>query len=88
MCGCHATNADWNFSIFALRRRHALQDANITHVISALRLPLEKEPFNGLEHLVIEVDDVEDENILQHLPACITFIQQGLDSGGSVLVHW
>ena len=88
VCGCHARSADEDFSIFALRRRQALKDANITHVISALRLPLEKEPLNRLEHLVVEVNDLEEENIIEYLPACIAFIQQGLDSGGGVLVHW
>jgi len=38
--------------------------------------------------MLVEVDDVEDENLLEHLPATNRFIQQGLDGGGGVLVHW
>jgi len=37
--------------------------------------------------MLVEVDDVEDENLLEHLPATNRFIQQGLDGGGGVLVH-
>jgi dual specificity phosphatase 12 len=75
-------------SIFTLRRREALQQANITHVLSVLRLPLDKDLFSPFEHMVVEIDDVEDENLLEHFPATNRFIQEGLDGGGGVLVHW
>ncbi|KAF2269289.1 dual specificity protein phosphatase 12, partial [Lojkania enalia] len=73
--------------LFTLRRREALQNANITHVLSVLRLPLDRELFLPFKHMVVEVDDVEDENLLEHFPATNKFIQDGLDSGGGVLVH-
>ncbi|KAF2745569.1 dual specificity protein phosphatase 12 [Sporormia fimetaria CBS 119925] len=73
--------------IFTLRRREALQQANITHVLSVLRLPLDKELFSPFKHMVVEVDDVDDENLLEHFPATNKFIQEGLDGGGGVLVH-
>ncbi|PNS20047.1 Tyrosine-protein phosphatase yvh1 [Sphaceloma murrayae] len=73
--------------LFTLRRKAALKECNITHVLSVLRLPLDQELFAGYKHHVVEVDDVDDENLLQYLPGCITFIQDGLDSGGGVLVH-
>lgn len=53
-----------------------------------LRLPLDKELFENFEHKVVEVDDVEDENLLEHFPDCNRFIQDGLDAGGGVFVHW
>lgn len=53
-----------------------------------LRLPLDKELFENFEHKVVEVDDVEDENLLGHFPDCNRFIQDGLDAGGGVFVHW
>ena len=65
-----------------------MKKANITHVVSALRLPLEEDLFVNFRHHVVEVDDVDDENILEHFPASIAFIQDGLDAGGGVLVHW
>jgi dual specificity phosphatase 12 len=74
--------------MFTLRRREALQTANITHVLSVLRTPLDDDLFKPFKHMVVEVDDVEDENLLQYFPATNAFIQQGLDSGGGVLVHW
>ncbi|KAF2737307.1 dual specificity protein phosphatase 12 [Polyplosphaeria fusca] len=73
--------------IFTLRRREALKQANITHVLSVLRLPLDPHLFRPFTHKVVEADDVEDENLLEHFPATCAFIQDAVDSGGAVLVH-
>ncbi|KAF2462529.1 dual specificity protein phosphatase 12 [Lindgomyces ingoldianus] len=73
--------------LFTLRRREALQQANITHILSVLRLPLDQRLFSPFKHLVVEIDDVEDENLLEHFPTTNKFIQDGLDGGGGVLVH-
>ncbi|KAF2142436.1 uncharacterized protein K452DRAFT_326345 [Aplosporella prunicola CBS 121167] len=73
--------------LFTLRRRDALRTANITHVLSVLRLPLDKALFDPFHHMVVEVDDVDDEDLLHHFPNVIRFIQAGLDAGGGVLVH-
>ncbi|KAF2004934.1 dual specificity protein phosphatase 12 [Amniculicola lignicola CBS 123094] len=73
--------------MFTLRRREALQQANITHVLSVLRLPLDQNLFSPFQHMTVEVDDTEDENLLEHFPLTNKFIQEGLDSGGGVLVH-
>jgi dual specificity phosphatase 12 len=75
-------------SLFTLRRKEALKNANITHVLSVLRMNLDQELFKPFEHMVVDVDDVEDENLLQHFSATNSFIQSGLDAGGAVLVHW
>jgi dual specificity phosphatase 12 len=83
----HYTNIH-SFSIFTLRRKDQLAEAGITHVLSVLRLPLEEKLFEGYKHMVVEVDDVEDENLLEHFPAATRFIEDGLASGGAVLVHW
>ena len=71
-----------------MRRKEALRESGITHVLSVLRLPLDQALFDGFEHHVVEVDDVDDENLLEHFPATNKFVQQGLDGGGGVLVHW
>lgn len=47
-----------------------------------------QEIFANYQHQSIDVDDMDDENLLEHFPAAIKFIQSGLDAGGSVLVHW
>lgn len=65
-----------------------MRKATITHVVSVLCLPLDADLFQDYQHLVIEVNDVEDENILQHFPTSNAFIQEGLDGGGGVIVHW
>lgn len=74
--------------LFTLRRKDLLKKANVTHVVSALRLPLDDDLFLNFRHHVVEVDDVDDENILEHFPASNAFIKEGLDGGGGVLVHW
>ena len=74
--------------IFALRRREALKKANITHVVSALRMPLDPELFNGYQQYVVEIDDVGDENIIEWFEGVNRFIHRGLEEGGGVLVHW
>lgn len=71
--------------LFTLRRKEALKKANITHIVSALRLPLD---VDGFKHHVVEVDDVEDENIMEHFAESNAFIEGGLEGGGGVLVHW
>jgi dual specificity phosphatase 12 len=74
--------------MFTLRRREALQQANITHVLSVLRTPLDQDLFSPFKHMVVEVDDVDDENLIAYFPATNRFIQEGLQGGGGVLVHW
>lgn len=76
------------FSFLSLKNKAALTRANITHIVSVLRLQPSEDLFAPYKHLAIEVDDVDDENILEHFPRAIAFIQSGLDEGGSVLIHW
>lgn len=74
--------------MFTLRRKASLKETGITHVLSVLKLPVEEGLFDGFEHMAVEVDDVEDENLLEHFPACNRFIQSAIESGGSILIHW
>lgn len=53
-----------------------------------LRLNPAEEMFASYQHHAIDVDDVDDENLLEHFPAAVKFIQAALDAGGSILVHW
>jgi dual specificity phosphatase 12 len=46
------------------------------------------ELFQGYKHMLVDVDDVEDENLLQHFKATNEFIEEGVAGGGGVLVHW
>lgn len=74
--------------LFSLRRKDALNKADITHIVSALRLPLDNDLFVNFKHHVVEVDDADDENIIEHFANSNAFIQEGIDGGGGVLVHW
>ncbi|PLN78172.1 dual specificity phosphatase [Aspergillus taichungensis] len=73
--------------IFTLRNKAALTRANITHIVSVIKLRPDESVFEGFQQHRIDVDDVDDENLLEHFPATTRFIQSGLDAGGSVLVH-
>ncbi|KAL3481613.1 protein-tyrosine phosphatase-like protein [Aspergillus californicus] len=73
--------------IFSLKNKAAMSRANITHVLSVLRLQPTDDIFSAYQHHHIAIDDLDDENLLEHFPSAIKFIQSGLDSGGSVLVH-
>jgi dual specificity phosphatase 12 len=53
-----------------------------------LRMQQDEELFAPSKHLMIDVDDVDEENLLQHFVTTNAFIQSGLDGGGGVLVHW
>ncbi|KAL8666492.1 MAG: hypothetical protein Q9168_007479 [Polycauliona sp. 1 TL-2023] len=74
--------------LFTLKRKEALKSANITHVLSVLTLPLDQALFQNFKHLAIDVDDDEDADIIQHFPATNAFIQEALDGGGGILIHW
>ncbi|OKL58858.1 hypothetical protein UA08_05689 [Talaromyces atroroseus] len=73
--------------VISLRNKAALQQANITHVVSVLRMRPDETLTESFQNFRIEVDDVEDEDLLQHLASANAFIQSGLDAGGGVLVH-
>ncbi|PCG94308.1 hypothetical protein PENOC_083340 [Penicillium occitanis (nom. inval.)] len=73
--------------VISLRNKAALQKANITHVVSVLRMRPDENLTEGFQQLKIEVDDVDDEDLLQYFASTNAFIQAGLDAGGGVLVH-
>lgn len=74
--------------LFTLQRVEQMRKANITHVLSVLRYNRESPLFQPYKHFLVDVDDVEDEDLLQHFAATNAFIQEGLDGGGGVFVHW
>lgn len=67
----------------------ALRDANITHVVTVMRGGIDNDRFKAFKkHLHIAVDDVSDEDLLQHFPSTNAFVRSGLEEGGGVLIHW
>ncbi|KAK1658288.1 hypothetical protein BDP55DRAFT_517021, partial [Colletotrichum godetiae] len=78
--------------IWALRRPSALKERNITHILSMLRfdpagLKSETDTWENYgqnyKHMVIGIDDVEDEDLLIHLPKAVRFIEDALYPGSS-----
>lgn len=82
------SNENHSSSLFSLKRKEQLRTAEITHVLSVARMPFKKDLLQGYKHLQVEVDDVEDENLLEHFSETNRFIQDGLDGGGGVFAHW
>lgn len=87
-------NSNLIYSIFALSRKSTLADLGITHIVSVLKYDFKDfEDWEKYEHLGIEVDDVEDENLLGEFERTSDWIERGLEDGkdgrrGSVLIHW
>ncbi|KAL6862270.1 tyrosine protein phosphatase [Trichoderma novae-zelandiae] len=79
--------------LWALRRSQSLLDRNITHVLSLVSFNpsslknFKDEPFSEygrpFKHLLIDIDDVEDSDLLIELPRAVKFIDEGLRSGSS-----
>jgi len=69
-------------------------NTGITHIVSVLKYDFKDfEDWEKYEHLNIEVDDVDDENLLGEFERTGSWIEKGLREGkdgrnGSVLVHW
>jgi dual specificity phosphatase 12 len=81
-------------SIFTLRRKTTLEEAGITHVLSVLKFDFSKiSGFERYEHLGIEVDDMDDENLLREFERTGSWIEKALKEGkngkkGKVFIHW
>lgn len=69
--------------VFALRRPGAMEGKAITHILSMIKYSFVD--WQGFEdhyvHLSVDVDDVEDEDLLVHLPRAVRFIDRGLRGG-------
>ena len=86
--------ANKQLSIFTLRRKSALANTGITHIVSVLKYDFKDfEDWEKYEHLNIDVDDAEDEDLLGEFEKTGAWIENALRVGkngrkGSVLVHW
>jgi dual specificity phosphatase 12 len=74
----------------ALYQRSLICSAHITHVLSVVgpSLNIEADLVKPFTHLLISVEDDPNENLLQYFGKCNAFIENGLESGGGVFVHW
>jgi dual specificity phosphatase 12 len=86
---CGLTNVrSFPCRLYALYQTEEIKAANVTHVVSVINLPLNAELFKPFQHLVIDAEDDEDENLLQYFAESNRFIEEGLEKGGGVFVHW
>lgn len=69
--------------IFALRRPGAMEAKGVTHILSMIKYSFVD--WQGFEdhyvHLSVDIDDVEDEDIIVHLPRAVQFVERGLRGG-------
>jgi dual specificity phosphatase 12 len=72
-------------SVFGINRARLVQEHNITHILSVIKYALNRDDdaFRNVEHLSIDIDDMEDQDILVHLPRLVRFINRGLHPGNS-----
>ncbi|XP_071493736.1 dual specificity protein phosphatase 12-like [Diadema antillarum] len=63
-----------------------LADHKITHVLSVIFYTV-KIPLESVQQKVISIMDQPGEDLLGHLNEAFSFINDGLESGGAVLVH-
>ncbi|KAL2131515.1 hypothetical protein VTI74DRAFT_4936 [Chaetomium olivicolor] len=86
--------------VFGVNRSRLIEEHKITHILSVIKYSLDRatDAFRDVEHLTIDIDDMEDQDILVHFPKMVRFINQGLHgqrdnnnqtqlSPGAVLVH-
>ena len=65
-----------------------LQAKGITHVLSVDEKPLPDILTSQVNYRHVFALDLYDFDLLSFFPECLTFIDQGRESGGRVLVHW
>ncbi|KAI9888806.1 MAG: tyrosine protein phosphatase yvh1 [Vezdaea aestivalis] len=77
----------FSFSVLCLRRPQAME--HISHVVSVMREKVSStsDSFRDYHRLHIPINDMTDENLLEHFPACNRFIHSALAGGGSIFVH-
>ncbi|KAK4139583.1 protein-tyrosine phosphatase-like protein [Dichotomopilus funicola] len=69
--------------VFGLNRPRVLEEHNIRSILSVIKYSLryDDDVFQNAEHLSIDIDDMEDQDILAHLPKMVRFIDRGLNAG-------
>jgi dual specificity phosphatase 12 len=57
-----------------------MEEHKITHILSVIKcsLNLNEEYFRGVQHMSVDVDDMQDEDLLAQFPRMVRFIEEGL----------
>lgn len=80
-------------SIASMIFSQELDSVGITHIVIAAKgiqpfhVTLYSKP-QSVDHLIVPVDDFEDEDILKHFDTACKYIKDAIESKGKVLVHW
>lgn len=94
--GLHSIKDQVNFVCFSLSRdssiclvlQEKLRQLNITHIISAVFLPLKSSLIpSDVKHLFLKCDDTIAFDISQHFSLVCQFIEEAREMNGRVLVH-
>ncbi|KAH7625819.1 protein-tyrosine phosphatase-like protein [Sordaria sp. MPI-SDFR-AT-0083] len=65
--------------IFGVNRGRLIEENKITHILSVINYTLPADPaFRNVQHISIDIDDVEESDILVHFPKMVRFIERGL----------
>lgn len=80
-------------SIASMIFSQELDSVGITHIVIAAK---GIQPFHvifysrlqSVNHLIVPVDDFEDEDILKHFDTACKYIKGAIEGKGKVLVHW
>ncbi|KAK3388756.1 protein-tyrosine phosphatase-like protein [Sordaria brevicollis] len=65
--------------IFGVNRARLIEENKITHILSVINYTLPADPaFANVQHLSIDIDDVEESDLLVHFPKMVRFIERGL----------
>lgn len=92
-CATCGGGADKDGRVFGLVRPGPIREHKITHILSLIKYSLSRDDdvFRDVQHLSIDVDDVDDQDIVVHFPRIVRFIDAGLagssSAPGAVLVH-
>ena len=71
--------------LYALYQTDLIRAAGITHVLSVIDYdPLLQDKFAHLKHFHIRADDHPNEDLLQHFPEAVRYIDQALEEVGRI----
>ncbi|KAK4461749.1 protein-tyrosine phosphatase-like protein [Cladorrhinum samala] len=76
--------------VFGVNRPRLIQEYKITHILSVIKYSLPPQgsggdgdgddAFKNIKHLSIDIDDMDDQDILVHIPKMVRFIDRGLNN--------
>lgn len=73
--------------VWAAKNSDMLKKAGITHIVTLLSYSNIRPVPEGIKNLEMDILDYPDENIIDELKVTNKFIDDAIQSGGSVLVH-